>query len=78
MNEAMKRRRGLLEMMNTIAMEDFDDEDIYEDWICEGVPDGADTDDYNMMAEDDDMYYQTVELFTKLLKQALEIDDEEA
>lgn len=70
------RKVGLIKLMNEIVREDIGDDDLYEVWIAEGVPDGAGEDDFDYIAEDDSLYYQTIELFCKLTKLDLEIDNE--
>ena len=62
----IERRIKALKMMNT-AMEQIDDEELYYDgWLVYGVPDGATEDDYCCIAENDNDFYEILDLFIKL------------
>ena len=62
----IERRIKALKMMNT-AMEQIDDEELYYDgWLAYGIPDGATEDDYRCIAENDDDFYEILDLFIKL------------
>ena len=43
------------------------DENIYMSWICCGVPDCPQDDDFEYIAEDDELYNETCDLFIKLV-----------
>lgn len=51
---------------NTIG----DDEITYYLWCAEGVPDGADEDDYRTIATDEDLWLETAECFRKCCRLA--------
>ena len=44
------------------------DEDIWEVLIANGVPDGATEDDLRFIAEDDELWRDTCDLFGRLIK----------
>lgn len=44
------------------------DEDIWEVWIANGVPDEATEDDLRFIAEDDELWRDTCGLFGQLIK----------
>lgn len=62
----VEKRIKALKMMNS-AMEQIDNEELYYDgWLAYGVPDGATEDDYRFIAENEDDFYEMLELFIKL------------
>ena len=58
-----------IKVLQTIdyAIRTMNDEDVMEPWLMDGVPDEADFDDYQSIAEDHDEYTYTVKLFAKLV-----------
>ena len=64
--ETIKERARLIESMHNI-IESMNDERAYESWIWT-VPDGADWDDFESIAEDNEEYKHVQELFCGLVK----------
>lgn len=64
--ELIKLRKTLLKQMNKYIIE-IGDEEIWMDWITLGVPDEPSEDDYDFIAENDDEWNDTCELFGKLV-----------
>lgn len=62
-------RINLLKQMNQYILE-LGDEDIWMDWIALGVPDEPSEDDYEFIAESDEVWNYVIELFSKLSKAA--------
>lgn len=66
MNHKMKDRIEQLKHMHEL-MTLSNDEGIYMTWIMCGVPDCPMEDDFEFIAEDDERYNETVDLFCKLI-----------
>jgi hypothetical protein len=60
-------RMNLLGGMNDYIINVIGDETLTESWLIDGVPDEATEDDLKEIAEDDDLWYDTVEEFQRLL-----------
>lgn len=58
-------RQIMLVQMDAIVRCDIGDEDIIESWLMCGVPDEWDEDDLIEIAEDDEMWTDTVECFRR-------------
>ncbi|WP_346961323.1 hypothetical protein [Clostridium sp.] len=67
MNLRFKNRVEALKSMHKL-MELSNDEELYMVWVQEGVPDCPSDDDFESMAEDDEEYNRTVDLFLDLIK----------
>lgn len=67
MTELTLLKMNLLGGMDSYIRE-LGDEDIWEVWIAHGVPDGATEDDLRFIAEDDELWQDTCELFGRLIK----------
>lgn len=67
MTELTLLKMNLLGGMDSYIRE-LGDEDIWEAWIANGVPDGATEDDLRFIAEDDELWRDTCELFGRLIK----------
>lgn len=64
----MKQARiKLLKQMNQYII-DLGDEEVWLEWITEGVPDEASEDDYDYIAGDEDEWLDTVKIFASLTK----------
>lgn len=63
----IKERLEVLRAMNTIA-KFFNHEDAYLNWICGAVPDQADEDDLESIAEDEEMFSDAVDVFKFIWK----------
>lgn len=63
----IKVRAELVEAMHEY-MTRVNDEDIYDYWVMMGVPDDPRDCDYETIAEDHEMFRETVALFAKLVK----------
>ena len=61
-------RIGFLKDMHNYII-DMGDEDIYEIWIEEGVPDEPNDEDFEFIASNDDDWREVCELFGKLVKE---------
>lgn len=59
-------KMNLLGGMNAYII-DYGDEEIWEEWIAEGVPDCATEDDLQFIAEDDELWVDTCKLFARLV-----------
>lgn len=59
----IKQLKAMHELM-TLA----NDEEIYMAWITLGVPDCPMEDDFEYIAEDDESYNETCDLFARLIK----------
>jgi hypothetical protein len=60
-------RMNMLGGMNDYIINVIGDETLTESWLIDGVPDGADEDDLREIAEDDDLWFDTVKEFQRLL-----------
>ena len=67
MTELTLLKMNLLGGMDSYIRE-LGDEDIWEVWIANGVPDGATEDDLRFIAEDDELWRDTCNLFGQLIK----------
>lgn len=61
-------RIGFLKDMHNYII-DMGDDDIYEIWIEEGVPDEPDEEIFKFIANNDDDWREVCELFGKLVKE---------
>ena len=67
MNEIKKKARmSQLKAMHEVMI-NANDESIYMTWISGGVPDCPCEDDYEFIAESDNEYNETVDLFIRLV-----------
>ena len=65
----MKQARiKLLKQMNQYII-DLGDEEVWLEWITEGVPDEASKDDYDYIASNEDEWLDTVKIFANLTKE---------
>ncbi len=71
--DVINSRIAVLKAMDN-AMRNMNDEDSMEPWLMCGVPDGADEEDYESIAEDHEAYAEMVELFSRLVKEYAEED----
>ena len=67
MTELTLLKMNLLGVMDSYVRE-LGDENIWEVWIAIGVPDGATEDDLQFIAEDDELWRDTCDLFGRLIK----------
>ena len=65
--EMLILKQNILSGMDSYIRE-LGDEDIWEVWIANGVPDGATEDDLQFIAEDDELWRDTCNLFGRLIK----------
>ena len=63
--EIIKTRIHLLKQMNEYII-NLGDEDIWMDWITLGVPDAPSEEDYKFIAENENEWFETCELFGQL------------
>ena len=61
-------RIGFLKDMHNYII-DMGDEDIYDRWIEEGVPDKPDDEIFEFIASNDDDWHEVCELFGKLVEE---------
>lgn len=59
----------LLKAMDKVIRNYGGDEDLIFWWLEEGVPDCASEEDYKFIASTAEMFNETVELFTEIVKQ---------
>ena len=72
MKEITRYRIDFLRQMDTYVREVIGDDDITVDvWLAGGVPDGYDEQDLVDIAEDDDLWLDTVNCFAKCCKLGL-------
>lgn len=64
--EVIGRRVEVLQAMD-YAVRYMNDEDGMEPWLMCGVPDGAELEDYEDMANDHETYIATVKLFARIV-----------
>lgn len=67
MNSLQRTRKHLLKEMD-VYIKKLGDEDIWLQWIEEGVPDKATEEDYNFIAGDDLSWREICELFGNLIR----------
>lgn len=64
-------RMNILGGMNEYLINNVQDEEIIVDiWFAEGVPDGATEDDLRSIAEDEELWLDTINCFAKCAKYA--------
>lgn len=63
--EIVKHRTYLTREMDKFIKNRVEDEQIINCWLMCGVPDGADETDYREIAEDDELWLDTVKEFTR-------------
>ena len=70
MNAITANRMALLKTMDQIIRDESASDEGYAftRWITEGIPDGADDELYEEIAEDDDMWCGMCELFGELIR----------
>ena len=62
-------RMNLLGGMNAYILDNVEDEElIVNDWFAVGVPDGATEDDLQTIAEDEELWLDTVQSFARCIK----------
>ena len=66
--ELIKIRIELAKQMNQYII-NLGDEEIYDAWFEEGIPDGPQEDDYKFFANDDEQWKELCELFGELVKE---------
>lgn len=66
--ELIKIRIELAKQMNQYIL-NLGDEEIYDAWFEEGIPDGPQEDDYEFFASDDKEWKELCELFGALVKE---------
>ena len=65
MSETTKIRIKLLKEMNDYILNVIGDEDVFDDWWTNGVPDSPSEEDYETIASDDNSWYDVVEVFAR-------------
>jgi hypothetical protein len=69
--ELVKTRIDLAKQMNEFII-NLGDEDIWDIWITEGIPDEPSMDDYEFFANSDKHWNELCELFGTLVKDEIE------
>ena len=70
-NEMLALRMNILGGMNAYILDNVDDEEIIiDDWFAEGVPDEATEDDLRTIAEDEELWLDTIKCFARCAKYA--------
>lgn len=62
--KAIQKRALMLAEMDDYIRDNVDDEDVFEEWLAEGVPDG--TEEYTWMAENLDIFLDIIKCFVRL------------
>lgn len=70
MNSKFKIKNGRIELLKAmhLLMQSTNDEGAYWDWICT-FPDDPSEDDYESVADDDELYGECCEEFRRLLEE---------
>lgn len=55
-----------------LIMQHMNNEEAYGDWICEGVPDEPQEDDFEYIAETDEEFFECEKVFEKILRYYIE------
>ena len=64
-------RMNLLGGMNAYILDNVQDEEvIVDDWFAEGIPDGATEDDLQTIAENEELWLNTIKCFARCAKYA--------
>ena len=66
MHSTIESRINQLKAMHDL-MTEANDESVYMRWVELGVPDCPDKDDFEFIAQDDEMYNECFDLFIKLI-----------
>lgn len=66
-NITISSRAEQLKLMD-LFVHTFNDEDLVEPWLMNGIPDGSDESDYRMLAEDAADYNDIFNLFVRLVQ----------
>ena len=70
-NDILTLRMNILGGMNAYILDNVDDEEIIvDDWFAVGVPDGATEDDLRTIAEDEELWLDTINCFARCAKYA--------
>lgn len=64
----IKTRIAILETMHEFVINKFNDEENIMEWLTYGVPDCPNENDYEFIAESEENFNETVDLFQKLKK----------
>lgn len=64
----IKTRIAILETMHEFVINKFNDEENIMEWLTYGVPDCPNESDYEFIAEDEENFNETVDLFQRLKK----------
>lgn len=64
----IKTRIAILQTMHEFVINKFDDEENIMEWLTYGVPDCPNESDYEFIAEDEENFNETVDLFQRLKK----------
>lgn len=64
----IKTRIAILQTMHEFVINKFNDEENIMEWLTYGVPDCPNESDYEFIAEDEENFNETVDLFQKLKK----------
>lgn len=65
--ETIKKRVGLLKGMHEYVLGHISDEEAYMTWILL-VPDEPDEEDFQNIAEDDELWEESCELFSRVVR----------
>lgn len=63
--ELINSRAAFLEQFDEYIRENIDDEEIFDYWLEQGVPDGADIDELVEIAKDEELWFDCVIAFAK-------------
>lgn len=65
MTETQKSRVKILKEMNAYILDVIGDEEVFDDWWVNGVPDSPSEEDYEIIASDDNSWYYVVKVFAR-------------
>ena len=65
MNTIVEMRMDFINQFDHYIRNEIGDEDITEEWLIRGLPDGADTAEIREIAEDEDLWLDMVQCFAE-------------
>ena len=70
MNETIELRKDFLKQFDNYIINEIGDEELIDQWLMGGLPDGYTDEDLDFIANDDDEWNDVVDLFSRICKQA--------
>lgn len=69
-------RKTIMKAMDDYIREVTNDEELIEVWLTYAIPDGADPEEFDDFADDDELWQDCIQLFHKIVKADENEDDE--